>query len=152
MALKSTAKSQATMRLLKDNLKMRLASTAGVALNTVREANDSQGWAMLFVSVGGNESAEQPVIALRCKAIDAVSKDVFGNDMFAFTPHILELASDITAVSALQLQVVQHEADQMGMTLQLKAVTADAQVTAANMDSATVQATLDWMRWPTKGA
>ncbi len=152
MALKSTAKSQATMRLLKDNLKMRLASTAGVALNTVRESNDSEGWAMLFVSVAGNEAAEQPVIALRCRAIDAVSKDVFGNDMFAFTPHIIEIASDATAVTVLQLKAVQHEADQMGMTLQLKTVTADAAVTAASMDTATVEATFDWLRWPTKGS
>lgn len=150
MALKSTAKSQATVRLLKDNLQMRLKATPGVALNTIREAFDAEGWAMLFVSVGGNEAAGQPVVAIRCKAIDAVSKDVFGLDMFAFTPHIVEMADEEDAVAALDKAACQHEVSQLGMAIQLKQMADGTAVTAVNMDAAAPLATFDWMRFPTK--
>jgi hypothetical protein len=150
MALKSVAKSQATMRLLKDTLQMRLKATAGVALNTIREARDAEGWSMLFISVNGNEAAEQPVVAVRCKAIDAVSKDVFGLDMYAFTPHVIEMAWEADAAAALDKAVVQHELSQAGMMLQLKEIAAESAVTAANMDAQAPLATLDWMRFPTK--
>lgn len=150
MALKSTAKSGATMRLLKDNLSMRLKATSGVALNSIREARDADGWSMLFVSVDGNEAAGQPVLAVRCKAVDAVSKDVFGNDMFAYTPHIVELAWEIGSTTSLQNAAVQHECDQLGMALQVKAIADGTQVTTANIDAAAPLATFDWMRFPMK--
>lgn len=149
MALKSTAKSLATARVLKDNLQMRLAQ-AGVTLNTVRETQDAQGWGVLFVSVGGDEAAEQPVIAIRIRAIDAVSKTVLGGDLFAATPHRIEMAFDATAVTMLQVQAVQHEVDAMGMAVEVKNLTADAAVTTAAMDLAAPALVLDWVRYPNK--
>lgn len=150
MALKSSAKSEATMRLLKDNLQMRLKGTPGVALNTIREARDSEGWSMLFVSVGGNEAAGQPVFGIRCKAINAVSKDVFGNDLYANTPHNVEMAWENGAVTVLQMAAVQYECDQLGMALQMKQIATSTAVTAANMDAVAPLATFDWMMFPNK--
>lgn len=152
--MKSTAKAEALVRGIADNLRIRLAGSASI--DTVREARDSQGWPMLFLSDGGNEAAGQAVIALRIKAVDAVSKDVFGNDLVAFAPHALDLAYELAAANNpiptdVDILKAEFEAIKTGVKLQLKELANGTAVTAANMDAATAAVELEDLYWPTKG-
>lgn len=152
--MKSTAKAEALVRGIADNLRVRLAGSASI--DTVREARDSQGWPMLFLSDGGNEAAGQAVIALRIRAVDAVSKDVFGNDLVAFAPHALDLAYELAAANNpiptdVDILKAEFEAIKTGVKLQLKELANGTAVTAANMDAAAAAVELEDLYWPTKG-
>jgi len=152
--MKSTAKAEALLRDVADKLKVRYAGSA--TIDTVRAARDSAGWPMLFLSDAGNEAAGQAVIALRIKAVDAVSKDVFGNDLVAFAPHKLEVAYELTAANNpiptdVDLLIAEFEAIKTGVAIQLKELANGTAVTAANMDAAAVAIELDELYWPTKG-
>ncbi len=152
--MKSLAKADALLRDVADKLKVRLAGSA--TIDTVRAARDSAGWPMLFLSDAGNEAAGQAVIALRIKAVDAVSKDVFGNDLIAFAPHKLEVAYELTAANNpiptdVDLLIAEYESIKTGVAIQLKELANGTAVTAANMDAAAVAIELDELYWPTKG-
>lgn len=152
--MKSLAKADALLRDVADKLKVRLAGSA--TIDTVRQARDAAGWPMLFLSDAGNEAAGQPVIALRIKAVDAVSKDVFGNDLIAFAPHKLEVAYELAAANNpiptdVDILIAEFEAIKTGVAIQLKELANTTAVTAANMDAAAVAIELDELYWPTKG-
>lgn len=152
--MKSTAKAEALLRDVADKLKVRLAANATV--NTVRQAKDANGWPMLFLSAGGNEAAGQPVIGIRITAVNAVSKDVFGNDLIAFAPHNLEIAYELTAVdnpvpTDVSLFIAWYEAQKTGVQMQLKELANGTAVTEASMNAAAAAITLDELYWPTKG-
>jgi len=152
--MKSTAKAEALLRDVADKLKVRFAGSA--AIDTVRAARDAQGWPMLFLSDAGNEAAGQAVIALRIRAVDAVSKDVFGNDLVAFAPHKLEVAYELTAANNpiptdVDLLTAEFEAIKTGVAIQLKELANGTAVTEANMNAAAVAVELDELYWPTKG-
>jgi len=151
--MKSTSKAEALLRDVADHLRKRYAGSASI--DTVREARDSNGWPMLFLSDAGNEAAGQPVIALRIKAVDAVSKDVFGNDLIAFAPHSLEIAYELDGTepeaSQADLLKAQFEAIKTGVKIQQKAIADGTAVTAANMDAAAVAVEIEDLYWPTKG-
>ncbi|NJO48109.1 MAG: hypothetical protein HC840_00170 [Leptolyngbyaceae cyanobacterium RM2_2_4] len=152
--MKSLAKADALLRDVADKLKVRLAGSA--TIDTVRAARDAAGWPMLFLSDAGNEAAGQPVIALRIKAVDAVSKDVFGNDLVAFAPHKLEVAYELTATdnpiaTDKDILIAEFEAIKTGVAIQLKELANGTAVTAVNMDAAAVAIELDELYWPTKG-
>jgi hypothetical protein len=152
--MKSLAKADALLRDVADKLKIRYAGSASI--DTVRAARDAAGWPMLFLSDAGNEAAGQAVIALRIKAVDAVSKDVFGNDLVAFAPHKLEVAYELTAANNpiptdVDLLIAEFEAIKTGVAIQLKELANGTAVTAANMDAAAVAIELDELYWPTKG-
>jgi hypothetical protein len=111
---------------------------------------------MLFLSDAGNEAAGQPVIALRISAVNAVSKDVFGNDLIAFAPHALEIAYELTASdnpipSDKDLLTAEYEAIKTGVKIQLKELANGTAVTEANINAAAVALELDELYWPTKG-
>jgi hypothetical protein len=148
--MKSTAKAEALLRDVADKLKKRFPS------KTIRSARDSAGWPMLFISDSGSEAAGQAVQALRIKAQDAVSKDVFGNDLVAFAPHALEHAWELTAANNpiptdADIYAVAFEAVKTGVKIQLKELANGTAVTAANMDAASVAVELEDLEWPTKG-
>lgn len=152
--MKSLAKADALLRDVADKLKVRYAGSA--TIDTVRAARDAQGWPMLFLSDAGNEAAGQAVIALRIRANDAVSKDVFGNDLVAFAPHILEVAYELAAANNpiptdADILIAEYEAIKTGVRIQLKELANGTAVTAANMDAAAPAADLDDLYWPTKG-
>lgn len=151
--MKSTAKAEALLRDVADKLKIRFAGSA--TIDTVRQAKDAAGWPMLFLSDAGNEAAGQPVIALRCRAVDAVSPDVFGNALVAFAPHILEVAYELAAANNpiptdADILIAEFEAIKTGARIQLKELANGTAVTAANMDAAAVAADLEDLYWPTK--
>lgn len=152
--MKSLAKAEALIRDVADKLKVRYAGSA--TIDTVRQARDANGWPMIFLSDAANEAAGQPVIALRIKAVDAVSKDVFGNDLVAFAPHKLEVAYELTAANNpiptdVDLLIAEYEAIKTGVAIQLKELANGTAVTAANMDAQAAAIELDELYWPTKG-
>lgn len=152
--MKSTAKAEALLRDVADKLKVRLAANATV--NTVRQAKDANGWPMLFLSAGGNEAAGQPVVGIRITAANAVSKDVFGNDLIAFAPHNLEFAYELTAAdnpipTDVSVFIAWYEAQKTGVAMNLKELANGTAVTEANMNAATASIVLDELYWPTKG-
>jgi hypothetical protein len=142
---------------LKDRLEKRLEANAALAnrLDTVREAKDADGMPCLFLSNGANEAAGQPVVFLRIKQIGAVSKDVFGNDMNAYAPHVAEMAYELDSTEAeparRDLILIQQELAPAGVKLQVKEIADGTAVTIANVDAAAVAEEFDWLYWPTKG-
>lgn len=147
MSIKSVAKSDALIRDLKDRLEYRLASAS---LTTIREAKDAEGYPVLFVSAG-NEAAGQPVFAVRISQIDAVSKDILGNDLKAYTPHKMELAYEAGSLSVLQYAILSHECYKCGVAFEIKEIADGTPVTIANINSAS-GVSIQWdARFPTKG-
>lgn len=151
----STAKAQACMRDLADRLSKRIAGSS--TIDTVRAANDANGWPMLFLSDAGNEAEAQPVIVLRMSAQDAVSKDVFGNALVAFAPHILEVAYENTATAnkafpaKTDVQLVEWEAFKIGARTQVKEIANGTAVSEASMNAASAALDMDELYWPGKG-
>jgi len=151
--MKSTAKAEALLRDVADKLKVRFANGAGI--NTVRAARDANGWPMLFLS-NGSEAEGASVIAIRISAVDAVSKDVFGNALVAFAPHALEFAYELTASdnpipTDKDLLTAWYEAQKTGVKMQLKEIANGTAVTEASINAAAVALELDELYWPTKG-
>lgn len=148
--MKSTAKAIALFRDIADKLNVRLGA------GRVRAASDANGWPMLFVSVAGNEAESHSVIALRCSAVDAVSKDVFGNALTAFAPHALEVAYELDAngkpiPASADLIVCEREAILTGVKVQLKEIANGTAVTEAAMNAAAPVIELEDLYWPAKG-
>ena len=156
MAIKNLAKAEALIRQLAEDLKVRTAGAASGRVDTVREAKDSEGNPFLVLSDNGNEAAGQPVIFIRIKQIDAVSKDIFGNDLKAYAPHICEMAYELDTTEAepsrLDIAMVMFELAKLGVKIEVKEIADGTEVTPANVDADAASLELDWLRWPTKGA
>lgn len=95
--MKSVAKAEAWMRDLKEKLEFRGFSPV--------ESKDTNGWPELTIGTDAY---------IKIYAIDAVSKDVFGNDLIAFTPHEIELAA-IDAIALASLSKIQIEIAKLGI-------------------------------------
>lgn len=152
--MSSQAKAQATFRDLADRLSKRFAGSS--TIDTVRVTNDSAGWPMIILSDAANEAAGQPVIALRMRGIDMVSKDVFGNALTAYAPHKIEVSWELTAANNpipadADIFVATIEASKPGVCMQLKELANGTAATAANMDAATASVEVEDLYWPTKG-
>lgn len=153
--MQSTAKAQALARDLADKLSKRYAGSA--TINTVRQANDANGWPMIFCSVSGNEAEAQPVILIRIKGVPMVSPDVFGNtSSSAYAPHTLEFAFELTStankpeVLLADLAPAQFESIKTGVRFQLKEIANGTAVTEAAINAASPVADLEELYWPTK--
>lgn len=153
----NTAKAAALMRDLSDKLAKRLPAGAA-GLNTIRQAFDANGMPEIFISHNGNEAAGQPVVYVRIKQIDAVSKDVFGNAMNAYAPHQLQTAVELQAtpnignifVAHADLAAVEFEAIKTGVMWQHYELANGTAVTEANVNAATAIFSLDDLYWPLK--
>lgn len=152
MALKSTAKAEALARDLAEKLKKRLAGSA--TIDTVREDKDANGWPLIFLSDGGTETAGNPVILIRIKGDDAVSKDIFGNAITAAAPHTTEVAYEKDGTegepSRLDLTTVLFETIKMGTKIAIKEIDDATAVTESAINAASADKTLDDLYWPTK--
>jgi hypothetical protein len=156
MAIKNIAKAESLLRTLAEELKIRTAGSAAGFVDTVREARDTEGYPFIVLSDNGNEAAGQPVLFIRIKQIDAISKDIFGNDLKAYAPHVCELAYELDSgnqafVRRLDLAKVMFELVKLGVKIKVKEIANGTAVTAANVDAASTALELDWLRWPTKG-
>lgn len=130
--MKSLAKADALARGLKERLQQRGYSVA--------ESRDSNGWPKLTLNT--DEAS------LKIVAADAVSKDVFGNDLVAFAPHRVEYASRVDAMSALKHAQIQTELIKCGIEKQI--VKSHATSLASAEAAAGSEITFD-VQWPTKG-
>jgi hypothetical protein len=129
---KSIAKADALARGLKERLQFR-----GYAVSESRDAN---GWPKLTLNT--NEAS------LKIVAADAVSKDVFGNDLVAFAPHRIEFASRDDAMSTLKSAQIQNEVVKCG--IEKMNVKTHATVLATAEAAAGTDIVFD-VQWPTKG-
>ena len=130
--MKSTAKAEALMRDLKERLEFR-----GF---TVSESKDAQGWPKLTLNT--DEAS------IRIESDDAVSKDVFGNDLVAFAPHTLEMASRDDAVGVLVAAKILTEVIKIGANKNVIKTHATVLATAEAAAGDAIQ--FDVM-WPGKG-
>jgi len=151
--MQSNAKAVALCRDLADKLAKRYAGSA--TIDSVRQAFDASGWPMIFLSRGLNEAAGQPVILIRIKNVDMVSKDVFGNATSAYAPHVMEVAYELQAAnnptpSDADLLVANFEAIKTGVRYQLKEIANGTAVSEASLNAASVAADLEELYWPTK--
>ena len=153
--MQSTAKAVALVRDLADKLAKRFAPGAS-GLNSLRQAFDANGWPMVFISHNANESEGQPVILIRIKNVDMVSKDVFGNSTVAYAPHTLELAYELTStancpeVALADLAAAQFESIKTGVRYQEKAIANGTAVSEASINASSPIADHDELYWPTK--
>jgi len=151
----SSQKVLGSARDLVDRLTVRLKNGAG--LNTVREALDENGAPLIFVSKDANEAAGQPVVLIRMQQVDAVSKDVFGNSLLAYTPGISSIsyekdASGKPIPSQADLDVLKWELFAFGMRYKLIEIANGSAVTKANSEATAPSLDIDHLYWPTKGA
>lgn len=130
--MKSLAKADALARGLKERLQFR-----GY---TVAESRNAQGWPKLTLNT---DEASLLIIAA-----DAVSKDVFGNDLVAFAPHRVEFASRADAMSALKHAQIQTELVKCGIE---KQVVKSHATSLASAEAAAGDAINFDVQWPTKG-
>ena len=154
MAYMNLKKAQAIAASIGDDLKIRLAGSA--SMDSVRVAADSAGWPMLILSLAGSEVEGAAVIAIRIKAKDAVSKDVLGGDLYAFAPHVAEIAAELDSSGKMiplagDLMKVQAKVAQCGVKIALKQIANGTAVTAAAMDAAAVAASFDDLYFPSSG-
>jgi hypothetical protein len=148
--MKSTKQAEMQMKAIADELSAILKGSS--TIDTVREDKDSNAWPMIFLSDGGVETTTNPVIALRMKAVDAVSKDVFGNDLIAFGPHSLEFAYEDAVPALIDIATVMAPLGKHGINIQVKVIAASTAVTATSMDAKAVDKEIaPLLRFPTKG-
>ena len=130
--MKSTAKAEAIARDLKEKLEFRGFSIA--------ESKDANGWPKLTLNT--NEAS------IRFEAEDAVSKDVFGNDLVAFAPHKVEFASRNDAMSTLIVSKIMTELIKIGTN---KAVVKTHATVLATAEAASGDEVQFDIQWPGKG-
>lgn len=128
---KSTAKAEALARELKERLEFR-----GFA---VAESKDSEGFPKLTLNT------DEASILIEQQ--DAVSKDIFGKDLLAFTPHKLSFASRDDAMSALKVSKIMAEVGKIGIAVVVK-THPTVLATAEGVDGEKIEFDV---RWATKG-
>lgn len=128
--MKSTAQAEAMARDLKDQLEFR-----GF---TVAESKDAEGWPKLTLNT--NEAS------IRIESFDAVSKDIFGNDLVAFTPHRTFFASRDDAMDSLKAAKIMLELAKVGTRIVVQTDDDDlADAEAADGEELEFE-----IKWPTK--
>ena len=128
----STAKSEAVARDLKDALEKRGFSVEESA-----------------ISKGRKLSIDSDKMTIRIQAQDAVSKDVFGNDLDAFTPHDVKFAITSDQASHSEVAKVMMDLGKIGFALKIGEDVAAGDPEAA-ADAAEESRHL--AQWPTRGA
>jgi hypothetical protein len=110
---------------------------------------------MLMLSDGGVVSASNPVILIRIKGVDMVSKDIFGNATSAYAPHTAEINYELTGANNPipadgDLFKVCFEVIKMGTRCILSENTNGTAVTEGGLATATVAADVEELGWPGK--
>lgn len=87
--------------------------------------------------------------SIRIEAKDAVSKDIFGNDLDVFTPHDVKLAINNDEATHSEAAVIMLALSKVGFDLKIGegATLAAAETAADNAD-----VTRNALKWPTRGA
>lgn len=127
---KSTAKAESLARDLKDRLEFR-----GF---TVEESKITGGWPRLVI--------DTDQASIEIEGQDAVSKDVFGNDLLSFAPHDARLAS-VDAQTKQDFSKIWLELSKTG--IERTTIKSGANLGAA--EGSTGEEVIADVRWPTKG-
>ncbi len=99
----SNAKPIALLRDLGNKLQIRFQNNAG--LNTLSQGfyTDANGaiwpYIMLYNATAGVAEGN-PVVYIVLSCVDAVSKDVFGNELYAYAPELLQFGYELTSGGA----------------------------------------------------
>jgi hypothetical protein len=154
--LVSPSKAQAMARDLQDRLKTRIAQSASGRVNTIREAFDTNGYPYLVLSRGGNEAEGQPVAIIYINGVNAVSKDIFGNTIFAAAPHLTSVGFELASsndplITLFDFSAICFETIPLGTQFQMAQIANGTAVTLASLTAATNTESYDWLQWPTKG-
>jgi hypothetical protein len=128
----STAKAEAVARDLKSSLERRGFS--------VEESKEPKGRKLTI---------DATKMSIRIEAKDAVSKDVFGNDLDAFTPHEVKLAIASGAATHSEVAKAMIDIAKAGFALKIGEAAALAGAEAA---ADTAEEERHNTAWPTKGA
>jgi hypothetical protein len=143
--LYSTSHSQSVARDLADDFSMRMKNSA--TINIVRQANDANGWPMIFLSHSasalppGNEAEGQPVIVIRLMNINVGAVDIFGNSTLPFTPTQCEVAYELQSSGApfpafADLTTVLFQVSRTGVIVVNEPIANGTAVTEASMNAA----------------
>lgn len=127
----STAKAEAVARDLKETLEKRGFSVSESTL-----------------AKGRKLTIDTDKMSIRIEAKDAVSKDIFGNSVDAFTPHEVKFSVKDTA-TAVEVAKAMMDLGKIGFGLKLGT---GATIGAAEADSDAAEETAHNVHWPTKGA
>src|ERR1700677_222070 len=153
----SNAKAIRLVQDIVDLLNVRLANGSG--LNTITQGFyvDANGasWPFATISHNGTVTEGSSVVYIQISNVDAVSKDIFGNQTYAYAPHILQLGYELTSGGApipaiADLLTCEFESIKSGVRLQVKQVANGTAVTPTSVNAATAAADLDQLYWPTK--
>ena len=153
----SNAKAIRLVQDIVDLLNVRFKNNAG--LNTITQGFyvDANGasWPYAIISSGGTVTEGSSVVYIQIANVDMVSKDIFGNQTYAYAPHILQLGYELTSGGApipavADLLTCEFEAIKSGVRLQLKQVANGTAVTPASVNAAAAAADIDQLYWPTK--
>jgi len=154
----SNAKPIALLRDLGNKLQNRFQNNTGV--NTLQQGfyTDANGavWPyILLYNATAGLAESNPVVYIEISCVDAVSKDVFGNELYAYAPELMQIGYELTSGGApiptrADLETINFEAIKTGVQLQLKEVANGTAVTAASVNAATPVVWLDELYWPTK--
>ena len=116
----------------------------------LKQALEKRGFSVVESQLAkGKKLAIDADMSIRIEAKDAVSKDVFGNDLDAFTPHEVKFAIDSAVATHSEVAKVMIDLGKIGFALKIgEAATLGAAETAS--DSA--EESRHNQSWPTKGA
>jgi hypothetical protein len=159
----SNAKAEALIRDLSDRLTVRLENNAGINTisqgfytQTLADGNTAQ-WPYLMLSHGGNVAEGQPVVYIQLSNVDAVSKDIFGNSTYSYSPTVLMLGYELSGAAGTNpipvhsdLATISFEAQTIGAEWQLIELANGTAVTGANVNAATPLVDIQPLYWPTK--
>jgi hypothetical protein len=114
---------------------------------------------MAFISHNGVETEGSPVVLIRILLQNAISKDIFGGNLYAYAPHILQFCYELAASntpepSLSDIIIAEFESINTGVRFQLFELPNGTAVNEADLDAAAVspgpQADIDNLYWPTK--
>lgn len=154
----SNAKPIALLRDLGNKLQIRFQNGAG--LNTLSQGfyTDANGaiWPyILLYNASAGTGEGNPVVYIEISCVDAVSKDIFGGQLYAYAPELMQFGYELTSGGApipsrSDLLVCEFEAIKTGVQQQLKEVANGTAVTPASVNAASPVVSLDELYWPTK--
>jgi hypothetical protein len=154
----SNAKPIALLRDLGNKLQIRFQN--GTGLNTLSQGfyTDANGaiWPyILLYNATSGVGEGNPVVYIEISCVDAVSKDVFGNELYAYAPELMQIGYELSSAGApiparSDLETVNFESIKTGVQLQLKELANGTAVTPAAVNAATPVVALDELYWPTK--
>lgn len=152
----SIQKLQRIAQDLTDRLSVRFKNGSG--LNTVTQGFDSNGNPYLQLSNATDGlAAGNPVVVIVLEQDDAVSKDIFGNNLLAYTPSLALVGWEADAngkntPAMADLMNIFWELIPFEIELQGIQVAHGTAVTPTSVEAATPFVDLDQLYWPTKGA